>query len=90
MTGLTSKRPGPGGCWHRIDRIGHLAVRAEILRVGEGRMNLLSEGGHSLEVLRRIEVVKEDIPGSRDPGGVLEEGNPGSSLGGIGYMGLTY
>ena len=53
-------------------------------------MNLLSEGGHSLEVLRRIEVVKEDIPGSRDPGGVLEEGNPGSSLGGIGYMGLTY
>lgn len=80
--------PGLGGYWHRIDRIGPLAVHAESLRVGEDRMSLFSAVDHNLEELRRTEVV-EDIPGSRNPGGVLVAGNPGSSLEGIGCMGLT-
>lgn len=87
--GLTSKRPGPEGCWHRIDRIGHLAVRAGTLRVGEVRMSLLFEVGHSLEVLRRT-AVEADIPGGRNPVGDPVEGNPGRNLEGIGCMGLTY
>ena len=84
MVNLTSKHPDPGDCWHRIDRIGHLAVRAGTLRVGEDRTSLLSEVGHSLEVLRHTEVVEEDI---RNPGGVVPEaGNLGSSREGIDCM----
>ncbi len=79
---------GPGGYWHRIDRIGHLAVRAESLRFGEGRRSLFSAVDHTLEELRRTEV-EEDNPGDRSPGGDLAAGNPGSNLGGIGCMGLT-
>lgn len=80
--------PGPGGYWHRIDRIGHLAVRAESLLVGEDRTSLFSAVGHILEGLHRIEV-EEDIPGGRSPAGSLVAGNPGSNLEGIGCMGLT-
>lgn len=87
--GFRSKRLDPGGYWHRIDRIGHLAVRAGILLVEEGRMSSLSEVGHSLEVRRRTEVVEVDIPGGRNPAGVPVAGNPGRNWGGIGCMGLT-
>lgn len=82
--------PGPGGYWHRTDHIGHLAVRAESLRLREARMSLFSAVDHNLEELRRTEVVEVDSPDGHSPGGVLVTGNPGSSLGGIGCMGLTY
>lgn len=88
VVGLTSMHPDPGGYWHRIDRIGHLAARAESLRVGEDRMSLFSAVDHSLEERRRTATV-EDTPGSRNPERALVAGNPGSSLGGIGCMGLT-
>ena len=88
MVKLTSMHLGPGGYWHRIDRIGHLAVRAESLPVGEDRKSSFSAAVHNLEELHRIEV-EEDIPGDRNPAGVLVAGNPGSNLGGIGCMGLT-
>lgn len=52
-------------------------------------MSLFSAVDHNLEELRRTEVVEVDIPDGHSPGGVLVTGNPGSSLGGIGYMGLT-
>ena len=88
MVKLTSMHLGPGGYWHRIDRIGHLAVRAESLPVGEDRKSSFSAVVHNLEELHHIEV-EEDIPGDRNPAGVLVAGNPGSNLGDIGCMGLT-
>lgn len=88
MVRITSMHPGPGDYWHRIDRIGHLAVRAESLLVGEDRKNLFSAVVHNLEELHRTEA-EEDIPGDRNPAGVLVAGNPGSNLEGIGCMGLT-
>lgn len=87
VVGYRSMHPDPGGYWHRIDRIGHLAARAESLRVGEDRMSLFSAVDHSLEERRRTATV-EDTPGSRNPERALVAGNPGSSLGGIGCMGL--
>lgn len=77
---------GPGGYWHHIDRIGRLAVRAESLRVGEGRKSLFSVVDHNLEELRHTEVEEDTLGDSR---GSLVAGNPASSLGGIGCMGLT-
>lgn len=88
MVRFTSMHPGPGGYWHRIGRIGHLAVRAESLPVGEDRKSLFSAVVHNLEGLRRTEV-EEDIPGDRSPAGVLVAGNPGSNLEGIGCTGQT-
>ena len=79
-------RPGLGGYWRRIGRIGHLAVRAESLRVEEDRMSLFAAVDHNL---RRTEVVEEDTLGGHNPGEVLVAGNPGSSLEGIGCMDLT-
>lgn len=81
--------PDPEGYWHRIDHIGHLAVRAESLPVEEDRKSSFSEGVHNPEGLRRTEV-EEDIPGGRNPAGALVAGSPGSSLEGIGCMGLTF
>ena len=89
MVRHTSMHPDPEGCWHRIDHIGHLAVRAESRLVGEDRKSLFSEVVHNLEGLRRTGV-EEDIPGGRSPAGVLVAGNPGSSLGGIDCTGLTF
>ena len=77
------------GSRHYIDRTGHLAVRVGIRLVEEVQMNLFSEVGHSLEVLRRT-VVEGDIPGNRGPGEDPVEGNLGRSLGGIGCMDPTY
>ena len=88
MVRLTSMHPDPVGYWHHIDRIGHLAVRAESLPVGEDQKSLFSAVVHNLEELHRTEV-EEDIPGYRNPAGVLVAGNLGSNLGGIGCMGLT-
>lgn len=89
MERLTSMHPDPGGCWHRIDRIGHLAVHAENLHVEGDQMSLFSLVGHSLEELGRTEV--ESILGGRNPGVVLVAGNPpGSSLEDIGCMGPTF
>ena len=88
MVRLASMHLGPGGYWHHIDRTGRLAVRAESLRVGEGQKSSFSVVDHNLEELRRTEV-EEDILGGRNPGGFLVAGSLGSSLGGIGCMGLT-
>ena len=89
MKKFTSKRPGLEGCWRHIDHTGHLAVHVEIRLVEEVQMNLFSEVGHSLEVLRRT-VVEGDVPGSRNPGEDPVEGNLGRSLEGIGCMDQTY
>ena len=82
-------RPGLEGCWHHIDRTGHLADRVGIRLVEEVQTNLFSGVGHSLEVLRHT-VVEGDILGSRNPAEDPGEGNLGRSLGGIGCMDPTY